>query len=218
MPEEGVFEQYQRKGLGRRVGFGSTPAVIIVDLTEGFTNPESPLGSNLDAVVNSSAKLLEAARANNVPVTFTTVGYAPDEHNVFIGKVPSLKTLELGTRWTEIDHRLAPRETEPVLLKKFASAFFGTTLESWLRARNIDTLIVCGATTSGCIRATVVDGLQHNLHVIVPKECVGDRAQGPHEANLLDMDSKYADVVTLEDVLGYFGVSVAPAHAAHDER
>ena len=207
MPEEGVFEQYQRKGLGRRVGFGSMPAMIIVDLTEGFTNLESPLGSNLDSVVHSSAKILEIARSKKIPVTFTTVGYEPDEQNVFIGKVPSLKTLEIGTRWTAIDARIKPLETEPVLLKKFASAFFGTNLESWLRERNVDTLIVCGATTSGCIRATVVDGLQHNLRVIVPKECVGDRAQGPHEANLLDMDSKYADVVTLEEVLEYLAMS-----------
>jgi nicotinamidase-related amidase len=138
-----------------------------------------------------------------VPVIFTTVVY--DDANeraaaVFMRKVPALSVLRPGSRWIEVDARLGRRDGEPVLAKAFASAFFGTPLASMLAGH--DTLIVCGASTSGCVRATVVDALQHGLAPIVPRECVGDRWPAAHEANLYDMQAKYADVVSLSDAAG----------------
>jgi nicotinamidase-related amidase len=190
-------------GFGGGAGFGSRPAVLVVDLANGFTDSDSPLGANLDVVVESTRGLLDGAREAGVPVLFTTVVY--DEANeraaeVFLRKVPALKVLRPGSRWIEVDARLARRDDEPVLAKAFASAFFGTPLAAMLAGR--DTLVVCGASTSGCVRATVVDALQHGLRPIVPRECVGDRWPAAHEANLADMQAKYADVVSLSDAVG----------------
>ena len=190
-------------GFGGGAGFGSRPAVLVVDLLKGFTDPDSPLGANLDAVVESTRELLDGAREAGVPVLFSTVVY--DEANeraaeVFLRKVPALKVLRPGSRWIEVDARLARRDDEPVLAKAFASAFFGTPLAAMLAGR--DTLVVCGASTSGCVRATVVDAVQHGLRPIVPRACVGDRWPAAHEANLVDMQAKYADVVSLSDAVG----------------
>jgi maleamate amidohydrolase len=189
-------------GFGGGAGFGSRPAVLVVDLLKGFTNPESPLGANLDVVVESTRRLLDCARGAGVPVIFTTVVY--DEANeraaaVFMRKVPALGVLRPGSRWIQVDGRLGPRDDEPVLAKAFASAFFGTPLASMLAG--YDTLVVCGASTSGCVRATVVDAVQHGLAPVVPRECVGDRWPAAHEANLSDMQAKYADVVSLNEAL-----------------
>jgi nicotinamidase-related amidase len=108
-----------------------------------------------------------------------------------------------STRWVEIDPRLEPRDDETVVLKKGASGFFGTNLGAILLTQRVDTVILCGATTSGCIRATAIDLLQHGWPTLVPRECVGDRARAPHESNLFDIQAKYADVVSLEDALAY---------------
>ena len=130
----------------------------------------------------------------------------------FIDKVPALLTLEAGSRWVEIDPRIAPREDEPVLNKLFASAFFGTALSSLLAANGCDSLIVTGASTSGCVRATAVDALQHGYRPIVPREAVGDRNPDAHAANLYDLDAKYGDVVSLAEVIEHLEELVA-AHA-----
>jgi nicotinamidase-related amidase len=189
-------------GFGGGAGFGSRPAVLVVDLLKGFTNPESPLGADLDVVVESTRRLLDCARDAAVPVIFTTVVY--DEANeraaaVFMRKVPALGVLRPGSRWIQVDGRLGRRDDEPVLAKAFASASFGTPLASMLAG--FDTLVVCGASTSGCVRATVVDAVQHGLAPVVPRECVGDRWPAAHEANLFDMQAKYADVVSLSEAL-----------------
>jgi nicotinamidase-related amidase len=191
------------EGFGGGAGFGSRPAVLVVDLLKGFTDTESPLGANLDVVVESTRALLDCAREAGVPVLFTTVVY--DDANeraaaVFMRKVPALSVLRPGSRWVEVDARLGRRDDEPVLAKAFASAFFGTPLASMLVG--CDTLVVCGASTSGCVRATVVDAVQHGLAPVVPRECVGDRWAAAHEANLFDIEAKYGDVVSLSDALG----------------
>jgi maleamate amidohydrolase len=191
------------EGFGGDLGFGARPAVVVVDLVNGFTDPASPLGADLSAVVESTRTLLDAAREAAVPVLFTTVVY--DDANeraaeVFLRKVPALAVLRPGSRWIEVDARLGRRDGEPVLPKAFASAFFGTPLASMLAGR--DTLVVCGATTSGCVRATVVDALQHGLAPVVPRECVGDRWEAAHEANLFDLQAKYGDVVPLSEAVG----------------
>ena len=199
----GVLAAYRKKGLAARVGFGRRPALLIIDFIRGFTDLKSPLAGNFDAEVLATRKLLLAARRTRIPVFFTTTSYDPDfrEAGIFIRKVPSLKTLRAGSPWVEIDSRLRPGGREIVVDKKYASAFFGTSLASTLRALDVDTLIVTGCTTSGCVRATVVDGMQNGLRVIVVRDCVGDRAPGPHEANLIDIDGKYGDVEPLSEVL-----------------
>jgi nicotinamidase-related amidase len=201
-----VLDGYRSKGLAGRVGFGRRPAVLVVDFIVGFTDLSSPLAGELDAELESTSVLLDAARARGVPILFTTTVYGPDfaDAGLFVRKVPSLKTLVRGSRWVELDPRLGRRPAEAIIEKRYASAFFGTHLASTLTAAGIDTVVMAGCTTSGCIRASVVDALQHGFRAIVPRECVGDRAPAQHEANLVDIDGKYGDVVSLDDVAAYF--------------
>ena len=198
-------EMYQQRGFANRVGFGEKPALLIVDFIRGFTDTACPLGSNLDAEVAATKQLLDEFRRLNLPVHFTTTAYdeAMVSAGVFVKKVPSLSHLKIGSNWIEIDERLTPQAGEVVWTKQYASAFFGTALASSLSAQKIDTLIITGCTTSGCVRASAVDSCQHGFRTNVVRECVGDRSQAAHEANLFDLDAKYADVVGLEEVGQY---------------
>jgi maleamate amidohydrolase len=203
------------QGFGERAGFGEKPALVVVDVNRGFTDPASPLVCDLDGCVGAIARLLEAFRGAGLPVVFTTVCYddfGKQAAAVFIEKVPALLVLEPGSEWVEIDPRIAPADGEPVLSKHFASAFFGTTLASLLSSAGCDTVVVTGASTSGCVRATALDALQHGYRVVVPREAVGDRSPAAHAANLYDLDTKYADVVGVEDVLAEVG-EIAGARA-----
>lgn len=192
-------------GFHGRAGFGERPALVVVDMNVAFTDPSSPLACPLDGVVGAIQELLRECRGAGFPVVYTTVAYDEEARRraaAFIDKVPALLTLEAGSRWVEIDPRIAPLPGEPVLTKLFASAFFGTELQSLLAAAGCDTLVVTGASTSGCVRATAVDALQHGYRPIVPREAVGDRNPDAHAANLYDIDAKYGDVVSLEEALG----------------
>ncbi len=206
-----TLDLYRSRGLGSRVGFGSRPAVVVVDYIVGFTDPRSPLAGDFSKELGATKSLLNAMRRRGFPVYFTTTAYdqAMTEAGVFVRKVPSLAVLQRGSRWVDIDPSLKRKGNEVVIEKQYASAFFGTPLASTLHAQGIDTLIVTGCTTSGCVRATAVDGLQNGLRVIVPRECVGDRAPGPHEANLIDIDGKYGDVMAVKDVIAL--IDQAPA-------
>jgi maleamate amidohydrolase len=197
---------YTEKGIGSRVGFGSRPCFLIVDFAKGFTDPSTPVGAPLDAEVEATAAVLAAARAAGVLIVFLTTGYQPDlrDGGRFVEKVPALRCMVLGSRWVEIDDRLRPREGEPVILKKFSSGFLGTNLGSLLTSQGIDTVIIAGCSTSGCVRATAHDACSYGFRTIVARECVGDRAPEPHEANLFDIDAKYGDVVAKDEVIAYF--------------
>lgn len=200
------------ESFGGAAGFGARPAVVVVDLNHGFTEPASPLACDLDDVLVQTRRVLDAARGAGVPVFFTTIEY--DEvraaaAEVFLRKAPALKALRPGTRWVEIDERLGRRSGEPVLVKAHASAFFGVPFAALLAGR--DTLVVCGASTSGCVRATVVDAMQHGLSPIVPRECVGDRSPRAHEQALDDMGGRYGDVVGVEEVIGAIAQTAAEA-------
>jgi maleamate amidohydrolase len=191
-------------GFHGTLGLGRRPALIVVDVNQGFTDPASPLVCDLDAVVAAIGRLLDVARAAGIPVVYTTVSYDEGDRQTaaaFIDKIPALLTLEAGTRWVEIDPRIAPRDDEPVLNKLFASAFFGTALSSFLTANGCDSVIVTGASTSGCVRATVVDAIQHGYRPIVPREAVGDRNPDAHAANLYDIETKYGDVVSVDGLI-----------------
>lgn len=194
----------RRPGFGGRAGFGERPALVVVDLSLGFTDPRSPLACDLEGVVAAVGRLLDEGRRAGIPVVYTTVAYDEGDKRTaaaFIDKVPALLTLAAGGRWVEIDRRIAPMPGEPVLTKLFASAFFGTPLASLLAAAGCDSVVVTGASTSGCVRATAVDALQHGYRTLVPREAVGDRDAAAHEANLDDLDAKYADVVSVDEVV-----------------
>jgi nicotinamidase-related amidase len=198
---------YAHAQLGHRLGYGERPAVIVVDLQVGFTDPErSLLAGDLTEVVQASNRVIAAARKAGAPLVYTVVAYdpnRPEDAGLWVEKAPSLRSLALGGDLAELDPRLDHQPTDLVMVKKYASSFCGTHLASILTARRVDTAIILGCTTSGCVRATVMDALFHGFRPIVPIEAVGDRAQEPHEANLFDMASKYADVVPLAEVLDY---------------
>ncbi|MGD9737303.1 MAG: isochorismatase family protein [Solirubrobacterales bacterium] len=196
---------YERAGWGSRVQRGSRPAVLVVDLSRGFSEPQFPTGADLSAVVAATAELIEAAHDAGAPVLFTTIAYeeADLEGVAWLRKAPGMGILRAGSELVELDPRLPRRSADALIVKKGASAFFGTDLAASLVALGVDTVLVCGATTSGCVRASVVDAVQSGFTVLVPRPCVGDRAAGPHEANLFDIDAKYADVIELDDALAY---------------
>jgi len=183
-------------------GLGVRPALLIVDMINSFTDPDCPLGSEAGDVVEANRKLLHAFREKSLPVVFTTVVYHDDSQaRVFRDRIPALDILQPGTHWVKVDSRLEPAEGEPVFEKQWASGFFKTGLDEYLRKAGVDSLVVTGLTTSGCVRATAVDGLQHDFKVVIPAEAVGDRNAEAHRANLFDLNAKYADVLDLEQVL-----------------
>ncbi len=187
----------------KRLGLGQRPALVLVDLINGFTDPACALGTHCPTVIAANAELLDAFRERGLPIFFTTVVYRrAAQARVFRRRIEALNLLEPGSRWVEVDPALAPRAGEPVLEKQGASGFFGTDLAERLAAAKADSLVVTGLTTSGCVRATVVDGLQHDYRVAVPREAVGDRNPDAHNANLFDIDAKYGDVLSLREVQG----------------
>jgi len=205
MSDEQARQVYERARLGGSVTLGKRPAVLVVDFSCGFTDPECALGSDLTAEVEATRRILDVARERGLPVVFTTIGFEGNGKDgaLWLQKVPTLGDLELGGRWVDIDPRLGRREDETVVVKKGASGFFGTNLGAILVSQRVDTVVLCGATTSGCIRATAIDLLQNGFPTLVPRECVGDRAEAPHEANLFDIQAKYADVVSVAEALDY---------------
>ncbi len=200
-------EIYEDSGITGEIGFGDSPAIVVIDLQTAFTDPECSLGSDLDETVEANAELLETAREHDVPIYFTRCVYRDDARDgaVFAEKIPSTAELTRDSKWLEIDPRLDPSGDDHIVEKQQPSGFFDTELDTMLTYEGIDTTVITGATTSGCVRATVTDACSHGYRPIVPEECVGDRAEGPHEANLFDMDSKYADVMALEDVKARIG-------------
>jgi nicotinamidase-related amidase len=205
-------KMYKERGFANRVGFGTSPALLIIDFINAFTDVSCPLGSDLDKEIAATKQILESFRGRNLPVHFTTTAYdeAFISAGVFIKKVPSLAHLKTGTPLVEIDGRIKPKPGEVVWTKQYASAFFGTALTAALTAQKVDTLIITGCTTSGCVRASAVDSCQHGFRTIVVEECVGDRSQDAHEANLFDLNAKYADVVSLKESEEYLWKNSIP--------
>ena len=198
-----TWTDYGRRGLGSRYGFGKKPALVVIDMARAFNDPEHPIGANQDTAVEAIAELLETTRELGTRTYFFTTAFQRDLHDAgnWVTKVPVIGTLKLGTPEVDIDDRLARREDESLVVKKASSCFFGTPLNTWLRSEGIDTLIVTGCSTSGCIRATCLDAASHGFNVIVPVECVSDRREDVHLANLFDIDAKYADVMPLTEVV-----------------
>ena len=207
---KGVFDN--------RLGFGDRPAVLVIDFTKAYTTKGAAFfGQGVVDAVSATVPLLQAARAAKVPVIYTKVLYHPSgmDGGLFVKKVPALRTLIEGEPLAEIDPRIAPAPEDLVIVKNYPSCFFGTSLASTLVGLGVDTVILTGCSTSGCVRAAAIDAIQYGYRVIVPRECVGDRHDGPHEANLFDIDAKYGDVVAKAEVIDYFGwIGGAPGRAA----
>lgn len=184
------------------IEFGQSPALIVVDMSNGFTSSESPLGGDFSSQVDQARKLCVLFERIKQPVFYTTVEYdlvtQPNKARVFRQRLPDLDRLKKGTHWCNIDARLkdglARNDNHHVIAKQWPSAFFDTQLLVYLKNYTIDSLIVCGLTTSGCVRATVIDGLQNDFPVWVVEDACGDRNQTAHHANLHDMHAKYAVV------------------------
>lgn len=199
-------EIYQRQGFGGQSGVGNHPALVIVDFVNGFADPAAFGGGNIRAAIDQTRELLRFARSMNWPVAFTRVVFADDasDGNSFSRKVPSLLSLTDSNPQSAVVPELEPQAGELVVRKRLPSAFAGTELAGWLAMRKVDTVVVAGATTSGCVRATVVDAMGSGFLVVVATDCVGDRAEGPHRANLFDMGQKYADLMSAHEVLNSF--------------
>ena len=182
-------------------GLGSAPALVVVDMCRGFIDPSSPLGFKCDELIQSNIILVNKFREMNLPVIFTTTIYRDiSEASVFRSKIPALNILKPGSEETSFLAELSPDSKDILIEKKFASSFFGTNLADDLRRMNVDSVVISGVTTSGCVRATALDSLQNNFLTTVAEDCVGDRDLNAHRANLFDLQSKYADVVLSDKI------------------
>jgi maleamate amidohydrolase len=197
---------FRERGFGLKIGFGERPALIVIDMLKAFTDPRMMLGANLDNEIEAIKPLLAVAHERGIPVIFSTVIYNDadlKDAGIWALKMKGVATLKAGSDGVEIDPRLDCRKTDSLLVKKYASCFFGTDLIARLTSRRVDTLIIVGCTTSGCVRATAVDAVQTGLRPMVVREAVGDRSAAAHAQSLFDLDAKYADVVSLEETLQY---------------
>lgn len=196
---------YRNRGLQHKIGFGQKPAMVVIDFALGWTDPKFPMGSDLDAEVGVTQELLQLARPKGIPVIFTTMSYdvKAKEGNLYFRKLPAIQQFVDNPEASQIDPRLEPGETDLIIDKKWLSAFHGTNLISYLVSHGVDTLILTGCSTSACVRATATDALGHGFIPIVVREAVGDRAKGPHEWNLFDIDAKLGDVVGKAEVIDY---------------
>ena len=187
--------------------FGKRPALIVVDMVDAYLVPGSPLYAGIEPAFEAAIRLVAAMRAAGHPVLFTNVEYAPGgaDGGVFFRKVPALKCFERGNPLGAFPARLAPEPGDLVITKRYASAFFGTHLAATLTSLPVDTLVICGTSTSGCIRATALDACQHGFIPFVVRDACGDRHHGPHEANLFDLQAKYAEVVSEDELVALLG-------------
>jgi maleamate amidohydrolase len=199
------LQQSYRGAFDGSLGFGKVPALILVDFVEAYFDKSSPLYAGVEEALASALRIRDAARNAGIPVFYTNVVYQQGggDGGVFYRKVPALEVFVTGNALGNWPKGLQPAEDEIVISKQYPSAFFGTMLADELTARGIDTLIITGLTTSGCIRATCVDAISHGLIPIVVADACGDRHKAPHEANLFDMNAKYADVVDEQAVIDY---------------
>ncbi|MGP2836594.1 N-carbamoylsarcosine amidohydrolase [Serratia nevei] len=192
---------------GQRLGFGRRPALLAIDFMQAYTTEGAPLfAPGVVSAVEESRELLACARRTGIPVIHTHIRYHAGhfaDGGLWVKKAPVMKDMVAGNPLAAFCPPVAPVADEVVLSKQYASAFFGTALAPLLVAQGIDTLLMIGCSTSGCIRASAVDAVQHGFRAMVVRECVGDRHPGPHEANLFDIDSKYGDVVHKREALDY---------------
>lgn len=194
---------FREKGFGRPIGFGTSPALLVIDAMKAFTNPEHPLGAEYSDEMDALDVAIAHAREAGLPVIHTVVQYEhPELLDAGLWRIKQAGSwqLRVGTEDVQIADRVDVREEDQIVVKKYASAFFGTDLVSRLNGLGVDTVLIAGFTTSGCVRATAVDALQNGYRPIVLKEAVGDRSGRAHAQALFDLEQKYADVVSVDDL------------------
>jgi maleamate amidohydrolase len=194
---------YRKQTFGQKTGFGRKPVLLVVDFVNGFTDPEVFGGGNIAEAVTTTVPLLAFFRERGLPVAFTRIVYADDgsDCGIWCEKVPRLRELTEASHGSQVVDALAPRPGELVIRKAQASAFFGTHLAGVLLSKGVDTIVMAGCTTSGCVRATAIDAMSSNFRLVVASDCVGDRALGPHEANLFDIGQKYGDLLSSSAIM-----------------
>lgn len=190
-----------------RLAFGKRPALLIVDFAMAYLDPASPLYAGVEDALASAERLLAACRMRDVPAIFTRVEYEAGGGNggLFYRKIPALKVFDAGSPLGDFPPSLSPRDSEAIVTKQYASAFFGTGLAGMLNALGIDTLLIIGLSTSGCVRASTLDALQYGFRPFVVRDACGDRHAAPHEASLFDLQAKYAEVVSEAEALALIG-------------
>ncbi|MCE2842225.1 MAG: isochorismatase family protein [Novosphingobium sp.] len=205
--DEGDLGENYKGAFDGHLPFGKKPALLIVDFVVAYLDPASPLYAGVEDALASNERLLAAARKAGIPVLFTNVEYSPGgaDGGVFYRKVPALKLFERGSPMGAFPASLQPKDGELVITKQYASSFFGTTLAATLTAMGVDTLLITGLSTSGCVRATALDACQHGFLPFVVREACGDRHPGPHEANLFDLQAKYAEVISETEAIASLG-------------
>jgi len=201
MPSE--IDIYKQQDFGHHLGMGRNVALLIVDFVVGFDDPGQFGGGNISEACDNTVVLLEACRSLGLPIAHTRIVFAADgsDDNVFNRKVPPLKDLAEDAESSQIVARLKPRAGEIIVRKHLPSAFFGTDLAANLTLRGVDTLLIAGCVTSGCIHASVLDAMSHGFRPILISDCVGDRDEGAHEANLRVLGQIYADLMTRDEAI-----------------
>jgi len=196
---------------GAKIGYGDKPLILCIDMQKLFTEESSPLGGNMPGfplvkrAIIALKRLIAAGRERDIQVVYTVVAFRKDKKDMGLWKVPHLGLATLGSKWVELCEELEQREEDILFVRKMPSAFWGTELLNTLIVNKFDTLILTGSNTSGCIRATTIASFMHGFRTIIPEDCVGDlTGEEPHWANLRDVNARYADVVSVEDVLDYF--------------
>ena len=215
---ETLDENHARAGFHTRQARGRRPAVVLIDFAQAYYDRDGPLfgGEGCRTALDNAIRLAPAARAANVPLVFTSVAYRAGESGAdggaFFAKVPALACFELGRDSQRLAAGLTVQDGDILIQKQYPSAFFGTSLAATLRWLKVDTLLLAGVTTSGCVRASCVDSISHGFVTIVVEDAVGDRDAGPHEANLYDMSAKYADLCTTDEAIAYMDGLAAGSH------
>ncbi len=213
-----VAADYRAAGFGGSLPWGSRPALLLIDFAAAYFVADSPLYAGVEAARAAAARLAEAARAADVPAIFTRVEYVRDDPardgGMFYRKIAALACFDSGNPLGDFTPELAPQPGDIVVTKQYPSAFFATGLAAMLRGMGVDTLVIAGLSTSGCVRATAVDALCHGLVPLVVREAVGDRDAGVHAANLFDLAAKTADVIGLDEALAYLARAGATREAS----
>lgn len=197
---------YAKAGFGNALGFGARPALLIVDFVMAYLDADSPLYAGVERELAATERLVAAARSAGVPVIWTNVEYEPGgaDGGQFYRKVPALKVFDRGSSLGAFPPSLQPGESEPVITKQYPSAFFDTPLAEMLTGQEIDCCVIAGLSTSGCVRASALDALQHGFIPLVVEDACGDRDAGVHAANIFDLGAKYADIISANDAIAYF--------------
>lgn len=197
---------YRKQNMGRKLGYGKSPIVLVIDFQKCLADPTRDCGSDMSYEINNTRVLLNKAREKGIPILYTVTGYDADcfDGGLWTQKVPAVGEWKVGSKDLELVDELNWQEGEKIIVKKYCSSFLATGLASFLTAKGIDTIIITGCSTSGCIRASTTDAMCNGFRAILPRECINDRNPLTHEVNLMDMDTRFCDVVHMDEVLEYF--------------